>query len=77
MNNKILKNHKLINYLTDHCKIDLVSVNCTHIICTLSKKFMPSDVDEVYKASGQMPMIQSRNGKRFVIFLRNIDKTKN
>lgn len=77
MNNKILKNHKLINYLTDHKKIDLVSVNRTLIICTLSPKFLPSDVDEVFKMSGQMPMIQSKNGKRFVIFLRDADKNKN
>ena len=70
MKSKILKNHKLINYLADHRKITLVSVNKTHVICTLSDSFTPDDVNPLCDAVGQFPMPRKRTEGNYIIFER-------
>jgi hypothetical protein len=64
------KNHKLINYLADHKKIELVSVNKTYVICTLSKKFTPDDVQPLCDAVGLWPIPQRRGSDNYITFLR-------
>ncbi len=70
MKNKILKNHKLINYLVDHRKIDMVSVTKTHVIATLSRKFTPDDVQPLCDAIGQWPMPRKNDKNYYIIFER-------
>ena len=67
---KQLKNHKLINYLVDHRKISMVTVNATHVICTLSQKFTPNDVQPLCDAVGQWPMPRRLNGNNYIVFER-------
>ena len=67
---KMLKNHKLIRCLVDHRKIDLVSVDKAHVICTLSPKFTPEDVEPLCNIVGQWPTPQRRNGQNMIIFER-------
>ncbi|MBQ6227313.1 MAG: hypothetical protein IJK08_01965 [Prevotella sp.] len=79
MKNKLLKNHKLINFLVDHRKITLVSVNATHVICTLSDNFTPDDVKPLCDAIGQWPMPRKQGDRKYIVFERfpNFDKNGN
>lgn len=70
MKNKLLKNHKLINFLVDHRKISLVSVNKTHIVCTLSPKFTPEDVEPLCSAIGQWPLPRKSGDNKYIVFER-------
>ena len=70
MKNRILRNHKLINFLVDYKKIRLVSVNSTHVICTLSDKFTPDDVAPLCDAVGQFPMPRKSGDGNYIIFER-------
>lgn len=70
MKNKILKNHKLINFLVDHRKITMVSVNKTHVVCTLSDKFTPDDVAPLCDAVGQFPIPRKQAGGNYIVFER-------
>lgn len=70
MKNKILRNHKLINYLAEHKKITLVTVNATHVVCTLSPKFTPDDVQPLCDAVGQWPMPRKIDGNYYIVFER-------
>lgn len=72
---KILKNHKLINYLVEHPKIELVSVSKDNVICTLSRNFTPDDVKPLCDAVQQWPMPRRQDGKYFIIFERYPMKT--
>ena len=64
------KNHKLINYLVDHKKIDLVSVTKNHIICTLSPRFTPEDVKPLCDEVGQWPIPHRRGSDNYITFER-------
>ena len=68
---KLLKNHTLINYLTDHRKIQMVSVTRDVILCELTDKFTPHDVEEVYRTTLQWPVTRRQNGKNYIIFRRH------
>lgn len=70
MKNKILKNHKLINFLVDHKKITLVTVNSSHVVCTLSPKFTPDDVKPLCDIVGQWPMPRKVEDKYYIVFER-------
>lgn len=70
MANTILKDHRLIKVLVDHKKIDFVTVSKTKVVCTLSPKFYPADVDTLWHRTGQWPVTQKRNGKNYIIFDR-------
>jgi hypothetical protein len=70
MKNKILRNHKLINLLVEHKKITLVTVNATHVVCTLSNKFTPDDVQPLCDAVGQWPMPRKVDGHYYIVFER-------
>lgn len=72
--NTILKDHRLIKVLVDHRKIDFVTVSKTKIICTLSTKFRPDDVDILWHQVGQWPMTQKKNGKNYIVFDRFPDE---
>lgn len=67
---RILRNHKLINFLVDHAKIDLVSVSKDKVICTLSKTFTPDDVKPLCDAVNQWPTPRRQDGKYYIIFER-------
>ena len=67
---KLLRNHKLINYLTDHKLIDLVTVSKTHIVATLSPRFTPDDVKPLCDTVGQWPIPRKKGGQHFIIFER-------
>ncbi|MBP5376335.1 MAG: hypothetical protein J6Y38_08410 [Bacteroidaceae bacterium] len=67
---RYLKNHKLINFLADHSKIEMVSVSKTRVIATLSAKFTPDDVKPLCDAIGQWPVPRRNGGKNFIIFER-------
>ncbi len=73
---KYLRNHKLINLLVDHKKIEMVSVTKTHVIATLSPKFTPDDVRPLCDAIGQWPMPRKSGAGNHIIFERfpNFDK---
>ena len=62
---RILRNHKLINFLVDHAKIDLVSVSKDKVICTLSKTFTPDDVKPLCDAVNQWPTPRRQEGKAY------------
>ena len=70
MTKKILKNHKLINYLVDHKKISLVSVSKDQVICTLGKTFNPDDVQPLCDAVGQWPLPRRQGDQYYIIFSR-------
>ena len=70
MKNKYLKNHKLINLLVDHSKIEMVSVTKTHVIATLSPKFTPDDVQPLCDAVGQWPMPRRKDNVNYIMFER-------
>lgn len=74
---KNLKNHKLINLLVDHSKIEMVSVTKTHVIATLSPKFTPDDVQPLCDQIGQWPMPRKKDNQYYIIFERfpNFDKS--
>ena len=67
---KPLRNHKLINYLADHSKIQMVSVTKTHVIATLSDKFTPDDVQPLCDIIGQWPMSRRSGNGNHIIFER-------
>ena len=65
-----LRNHKLINYLCDHKRIDLVSVDKKHVIATLSNKCKPSDIKAIIAVVCQLPILQKRDNQQYAIFQR-------
>lgn len=73
---KYLKNHKLINFLADHSKIEMVSATRTQVIATLSPKFTPDDVKPLCDKVGQWPMPRRIGDKNIIIFQRFPDFEK-
>lgn len=68
---KKLTNKRLISYLVDHKHIDLVSVNKTNIICTVSDMFRPDEVKRLLDDTGQpMPRMTSADGANYIVFPR-------
>lgn len=67
---KILKNHKLINFLADHSKIEMVSVTKSQIVATLSPKFTPDDVQPLCDKVGQWPMPRRDGNRNYIVFQR-------
>ena len=76
MKKRILRNHKLINVLVEHSKIDPVTVGRYHNICTLSPKFTPDDVAPLCDTVGQWPVPRKAQGKNFIIFDRYPEEPK-
>ena len=70
MKNRILKNHKLINFLADHSKIVMVSVTKTQVIATLSPKFTPDDVQPLCDTIGQWPIPRRKDDVNYIVFER-------
>ncbi len=71
LNNKKLTNKRLVSYLLDHNHIEMVSVNKTNIICTVSAKFKPEEVGKLLSDTGQpMPRMTSADGNNYIVFPR-------
>lgn len=68
---KKLTNKRLISYLVDHKHIDMVSVNKTQIVCTVSARFRPKEVPQLLADTGQdMPRMTSSEGVNYIVFPR-------
>ena len=68
---KKLTNKRLISYLVDHKHIDMVSVNKTQIVCTVSARFRPEEVPPLLADTGQdMPRMTSSEGVNYIVFPR-------
>ncbi len=69
---KKLTNKRLVSYLMDLKHIDMISISRENIICTCSRKFLPSEVKPLLDDTGQpMPKVSSdTEGNNFIIFPR-------
>ena len=68
---KKLTNKRLISYLVDHKHIDMVSVNKTQIVCTVSTRFRPEEVPQLLADTRQdMPRMTSSEGVNYIVFPR-------
>lgn len=69
---KKLTNKRLVSYLMDHKHIDMISIDRDNIICTCSRKFLPTEVKPLLDETGQaMPKMSSdKDGNNFIIFPR-------
>ncbi len=67
---KKLTNKRLVNYLMEHSHIDMVTVSKTHVIATVSKKFLPSEVPAMIKVTGQVPRLSSDQDGNYIVFNR-------
>ena len=68
---KKLTNKRLVAYLMSHKHIDMVSVDKKNIVCTVSSRFRPDEVQQLLADTGQpMPRLESQNGINFIIFPR-------
>lgn len=68
---KKLTNKRLVTYLMEHKHIELVTVDKTNIICTLSDKFRPDEVKQLLADTGQpMPRMASADGANYIVFPR-------
>lgn len=69
---KKLTNKRLVSYLMDHKHIDMISISRENIICTCSRKFLPSELKPLLDDTGQpMPKVSSdTEGNNFIIFPR-------
>ena len=68
---KKLTNKRLISYLVDHKHIDMVSVNKTQIVCTVSARFRKDERAQLLADTGQdMPRMTSSEGVNYIVFPR-------
>ena len=69
---KVLQNHKLIKFLSDHKKIDLVSIEkkTGRIVVTFSPSFGASDVDDFQNDIGQKVKLVMMKGVNYGVLNR-------
>lgn len=68
---KKLINKKLVGFLMEHKKIEMVTVDRTHIVCQCKKNFLPADLEELVRNTGQeKPKLSTSQGINYVILNR-------
>ena len=67
---KVLKNHKLINYLADQKDINMVSATKDVVIATFNDKFRTENMKYIIAACGQIPRCTKQDGLDVAIFRR-------
>lgn len=69
MKNKLV-NKKLVGFLMEHRKIEMITVNQSHVVAQCKKNFMPADLNPMIDQVGQSPKLSTQEGTNYIIFNR-------
>lgn len=67
---KKLVNKKLIGFLMEHRKIEIITVDKSHVVAQCKKNFMPGDLKPMLDEIGQEPKLTTSGGINYIIFNR-------
>lgn len=67
---KKLVNKKLVGFLMEHRKIEIITVNKSHVVAQCRKTFLPSDLKPMLEEIGQEPKLTTSGGVNYIIFNR-------
>lgn len=69
---KKLTHKKLVAFLMDHRKIDLITIDKAHIICQCAKSFMPEDLKKLMAdINHESNKLSTSQGVNYIILNRS------